>query len=410
MISDDTRIQMDGSTMGTPTSIHLDAVGGIAGDMFVASLLDCFPNLTDRVMADLMAVHPKDGSTVRLEEVTISGIRARRFGVVASSEAKNHYGHSHDHGEHAHGSSYAGLVSHITASPLPPATAHHALAILALLAAAEARMHAVPISEVHFHEVGDWDSVLDVVAAGSIIAALPDIDWSVSPLPLGGGLVDTAHGKLPVPAPATAEILKGFSWRDDGVGGERVTPTGAAILRYLCEPTDHGRQAGGTQLSIGTGAGTRTLAGIPNILRATAFRSEAVGTTQMVHVICFDVDDMTGEEIGIAADRLRASDGVLDVSFGSRIGKKGRPMTDFRVLTEVTAGDAIADLCFVETSTIGLRRRVEDRMTLPRKLDPGPPSRKIVERPDGTFTAKVESDDLANTETLAARRSLSNPE
>ncbi|UTH46775.1 LarC family nickel insertion protein (plasmid) [Loktanella salsilacus] len=393
------------------TAIHLDAVGGIAGDMFVATLLDCFPDIIEQVMADLDAVHPNDGSTVTLEEVTVSGMRARRFGVVASKEAAAHnHQHTNDHELHSHGSSYAQLVTHITASPLPPTTAKHALAILAILAEAEARMHAVAISDVHFHEVGDWDSVLDVVAAGSIIAALPDVRWTVSALPFGAGLVKTAHGKLPVPAPATAEILKGFEWRDDGVGGERVTPTGASILRYLCDPSRQVRRSEGTLLNIGTGAGTMTLAGIPNILRATAFGPSKSETENTINVISFDVDDMTGEEIAIAADRLRTATGVLDVSLGSRIGKKGRPLTDFRILTEISVADTIADLCLTETSTIGLRRRTERRVTLPRESGTGPPSQKTVKRPDGTITVKVESDDLRDTASLAARRKLATSE
>ena len=167
------------------------------------------------------------------------------------------------------------MVGRIRTAALADGSAEQAVAILTLIAEVEATIHQVPIEDVHFHEIADWDSLLDVVAAGSIAAALPAARWTVSPLPRGGGLVKTRHGLLPVPAPATAALLTGFAWRDDGVGGERVTPTGAAILRHLVGPDGSGFGNGsshaGRLVSIGTGAGTRTLPGIPNVLRALVF-------------------------------------------------------------------------------------------------------------------------------------------
>lgn len=118
-------------------------------------------------------------------------------------------------------------------APLSDGTADAACAILHRIAEAEAQVHNIPIDRVHFHEIADWDALMDVTAAGSICAALDGATYSLSPLPLGGGLVDTAHGKLPVPAPATALILQGYDWHDDGIAGERVTPTGAAILAHV---------------------------------------------------------------------------------------------------------------------------------------------------------------------------------
>jgi hypothetical protein len=380
-------------------TIHLDAVGGIAGDMFVAALLDACPDLRERVMADAAAVLPATAGRAELAETTNSAMRALHFGLAGGARDAHH----HDH------SGFRDMVDRINAVPLGKGTAAHAVAILTILAEAEAAIHQVPVDTVHFHEIGDWDSLLDVVAAGGIAAALEGTRWTVSPLPRGGGLVKTRHGLLPVPAPATAAILCGFEWRDDGVGGERVTPTGAAILRHLVDPAVPAAAAG-RLAGVGSGAGTRTLPGIPNVLRALVFATVDQPARDRVTVLSFEIDDMTGEEIGVAADRLRTADGVLDVSIGQRQGKKGRVMQSFRLLVRPDAVQAVADRCFAETSTIGLRMREESRLVLPRRLsttaqDGAAVGLKSVLRPGGVETAKAESDDLAG-ETLADRRRL----
>jgi pyridinium-3,5-bisthiocarboxylic acid mononucleotide nickel chelatase len=217
-------------------------------------------------------------------------------------------------------------------------------------------------------------------------------------------------------------ILEGFTWRDDGVAGERVTPTGAAILRHLIQGPGQKARAAGRLAASGAGAGTRTLPGIPNILRALVFAREAVPSplapadesgapaeAEQVAVLSFDIDDMTGEEIGAAAERLRAEPGVLDLSIGMRIGKKGRPLHDFRLLVQPALLDHVKLLALNETSTIGLRWRFEDRMVLPRRarnerVDQGVIRVKDVTRPDGSISAKAESDDLHALASLARRR------
>ena len=161
-------------------------------------------------------------------------------------------------------------------------TREHALSLLALLADAEAQVHGIPVDEVHFHELADWDSLLDVVAAGCIAGWLAGARWTATSLPLGGGTVRTAHGVLPVPAPATSRLLTGYPWHDDGIAGERVTPTGAAILRHLVPAAAcAARRDAGRLLFAGCGAGTRTLPGVPNILRASVFERVAVARTRM---------------------------------------------------------------------------------------------------------------------------------
>lgn len=427
--------------------IHLDAVGGVAGDMFVAALLDAFPDLAPRVLADARAVLPEGVGEPFLREGLSGGLAVRRFGLEGATDALHAHSHTRDHARpHAHGpapthahehsggtasegpgsrvklghegasadhesahnhvhphgaGTYRDMVVRIEAAPLGAGTSGHALAILSHIAQAESALHRVPLDEVHFHEIADWDSLLDVVAAGSLAAALQGAAWTVSPLPLGGGLVKTQHGLLPVPAPATAALLEGFDWRDDGVSGERVTPTGAAILKHLARS---GRPMGGRLVASGTGAGTRDLPGLPNVLRALVFEPVA-DDGDVVTVLECEIDDMTGEEIGTAMELLRGEPGVLDASFAPRVGKKGRPMVALRLLVRPDRAEAVAQACFAQTSTLGLRRREERRQVLKRAADEvAGVAVKRAARPGGD-TVKAESDALAG-DTLAARRAL----
>jgi pyridinium-3,5-bisthiocarboxylic acid mononucleotide nickel chelatase len=372
-------------------AIRLDAVGGMAGDMFVAAMVDALPDLRARVLEDAAAVLPPGTGTPAIEHGTSAGLHCLRFLLSARVDAPHHH------------AAFRDMVARIEAAPLTQGTAAHATAILHLLAEAEAAIHHVPVDEVHFHEIGDWDSLMDVTAAGSVAAALAGARWSVSALPRGDGLVRTRHGLLPVPAPATVRLLEGFTWRDDGIGGERVTPTGAAILRHLVETPE--ARVGGRLQATGTGAGTRELPGQPNILRAALFEETAEKPDEEnILVLCFEIDDMTAEEIGIAADRLRATPGVKDLVLIPAIGKKGRPVQTFRLLIEPGQRELVAEACFTETSTIGLRWQPARRTVLPRAIsDAGSVRVKTVIRPSGP-SRKAEADDLGRIAGLEARR------
>jgi hypothetical protein len=390
-------------------SIHLDVVGGIAGDMFVAAMIDALPELTEPLLADLAQIAPDGRGAPAFVVGTSGGLRARRFGLTSPRPRTT--AHAHDHaGNDDHGTPYATLRATIDGSALPDETRRHALAILERLAHAEAHAHGTDVAHVHFHEIADWDSLLDIVAAGAIAVRLAGARWSASALPLGGGTVRTSHGVLPVPVPATVEILRGYPWRDDGVAGERLTPTGAAILRHLVPPERCGTSPGTGRLAgVGLGAGTRELPGMPNVLRVLVMERDVAPGADRVGVIEFEIDDMTGEEIGLAGDRLRAVTGVLDVSVGYRTGKKGRPMAAFRLLVQPAAADAAADACFRETSTLGLRVREEMRRVLVRRELPTPDGDagvrvKVAHRPEGERTAKAEHDDVARLDSLDARR------
>lgn len=423
--------------------IHLQPLGGIAGDMFVAAMLDAFPDLAATVLADVAAAVPAEVGAPRLENAVSHGIAARRFALAeagtaipaeaaematagAGAEATNDGGaprryrrkHAATSAAAAGASSaanasgpqpgtYRALREIIESARLSGSAARHALGILRVLAEAEAAIHDLPPDDVHFHELAAWDSLMDVVAAGSAISALGAATWSIDSLPLGGGRVATQHGPLPVPPPATERILRGFPWHSDGIGGERVTPTGAAIVRYLVDPGAAGRGPAGRLLASGYGAGTRHLPGMANVLRVMAFEAalpaENEGTVASVQ---FDIDDMTGEEIGIAADRLRSLPGVLDLVLIPAQGKKGRPVTMFQLLAAPDALPRCSDAIFAETSTIGLRWTLCERVVLPREVRHAGDGVRVKEvlRPDGRLTRKAESDDLRAIDGLLGRR------
>jgi uncharacterized protein (TIGR00299 family) protein len=412
----------DAPALPSPSSlaIHLDLVGGISGDMFVAAMVDALPQLAAPIMAELAAVQADGDSEPGFRVASSGGLRAQHFGIagaaervawrVAANGATGVHGGSNA-GAHS-GTAYTELRRRLADAPLTAPTRDHALALLDRLAGAEARVHGTPVEQVHFHELADWDSLMDVVAAGCIAARLDGAQWTASPPPLGGGEVHTAHGRLPVPAPATCLLLTGYRWVDDGVAGERVTPTGAAILRHLVPPARCGaRRDAGRLVSVGCGAGTRTLAGLPNIVRALVFDRATTNDADadLVAVVEFDVDDMTGEEIATASDRLRAEPGVIDVSIGMRQGKKGRPLAEFRLLGSPHATAAIARACFTETSTLGLRVREESRHLLRRAevaaaAEGAQVQVKIAQRPGGARTAKAAQDDVVATRGLESRR------
>ena len=295
-------------------------------------------------------------------------------------------------------------------SLLEPAVKRHAIGIFGLLAEAEARVHGCAAEAVTFHEVGAWDSIADIVAAARVIESIGASKWTVSAVPLGSGRVQTAHGALPVPAPATALLLEGFATVDDGVAGERVTPTGAAILRYLA--SDEERRGARRLVGSGFGFGSRRLTGISNCVRVLEFEpiAEARPGADEVAVIEFEVDDQSPEDLALALDRIRAARGVYDVLQIPTFGKKGRMGTSIRLLMDPSVVEDLASMCFEETTTIGLRYRFERRRTLPREIETVRVGErevrvKVARRPNGT-SSKAEADDLADAPGRLARETI----
>ena len=388
--------------------IQLDPVGGVAGDMFAAAVLDAWPELEPPLVAALARAGLDTIATVERIDHADDALTGSRFAVHEASGGDGgphaHGGNGHRHGgasRHEH-HLYRDIRTLLEGADLDAGVRARALDMFARLAAAESAVHGVPVDDVSFHEVGAWDSIADVVSAAWLIEYL-DASWSCGPLPIGRGRVDTAHGRLPVPSPATVELLRGMVVDQDTHRGERITPTGAAIVSHLApsfEPLP-----GPMRLDrAGTGFGTSRLPGTSNVLRLLAF--EPLGTLDAsVHreriAVCeFEIDDQTGEDLALALDRLRDHDGVLDVSSHAIHGKKGRLAVHVRLLARIAAVEPVLAACFRETTTLGVRWHEVSRAALARAaatvtVDGRTVRVKSARRPGEVRTSKAEIDDLA---------------
>ncbi len=411
--------------------IHLDPLGGWSGDMFVAALLNAFPGHWRAVEAAVASLDLGPGAHCSFVPHSDGTLTGSRFLVAAEPRSGTHTDHHHDHHHHddhhhaqhdrdephAH-RSWSNIREMLAHSKLHRDTKQHAIGIFRLLALAEAEVHGLAEDDVAFHEVGAIDSIVDIVAAAELVARLGAVTWWSSPLPLGSGRIRTQHGLLPVPAPATALLLRGMSTVDDGIAGERVTPTGAAVARYLL-PRERLAPKPRRLVATGTGFGTRVMPGISNCLRVLVFEPEteeapetpAAFTHRELGVITFEVDDQSAEDLANGLDRIRALAGVHDVIQSVAFGKKGRMATQVQVLTSPATLEGTVAACFIETTTIGLRfhtvrgaalRRVAEEVD----VDGRSFRVKLVQRPDGNVTAKTEASDVAGDGDHASRVKL----
>ena len=375
---------------------HLDPVGGIAGDMFAAAVLDARPDLADGLRETLSGLRLPPSLDIAIAPYRDAALAGVRFKVTAPADE-----------EHGH-VRLAEVRARLEAARIEPAVRSRALAIFTLLAEAEGAVHGTDPAEVTFHEVGAWDSTVDIVAAVYLIEALGPARWSVGAIPLGSGRVRCAHGLLPVPAPAVVHLLRGLTTHDDGIEGERVTPTGAAILKYLVPGQAPAREPE-TLVGTGTGFGSRALPGLSNVLRVLEFAPVAPAAEQeQVAMLRFEIDDQTPEDLALGLDRLRARAGVLDVLQWPAYGKKGRMVAAIQVLAEADALDGALAAVFDETTTLGVRWSKVSRSALARDTAThadalGTVRVKRARRPAGTVTAKAELDDLAGSAGHATR-------
>jgi len=391
---------------------YLDCFSGISGDMFLGALVDAgvSPELLEKTVAALGV-----GARLEISRVVRNGIAATKIDVWSHGEkdmpreefweqqgghSRSHPhegpelahadGHGHDHGhdegqhphhhgdasragaptphEHSHGRGLTEIRRIISQAAISGTATATAIRIFETLGQAEARIHNTSVDQVHFHEVGAVDAMVDIVCAAVGAEALAVGEWVCSPLNVGGGTVKCAHGTLPVPAPATVAILKDAPVYSSGPRMELVTPTGAAIVKTLA--SRFGDFPAMIVEKVGYGAGAREFERHPNVLRLTIGESAAVtGTSrEMIAVLEANLDDLNPQVLGYATEQLLA-DGALDVFNVPVQMKKGRPGMLLTVLCKLEDAERLTKIIFAETTTLGVRRRDEQRQVLARRWE-----------------------------------------
>ena len=326
--------------------VHLDLSAGVAGDMLVAGLIDAgAPEEALRAVLDGL---PPEFAW-RLERCTRQGIAARRF-VVDARE-----GHVHRH--------FTDVEALLDPLALSERARAWARAAFWELAVAEGRCHDCSPHEVHFHEVGAVDALVDVAGACALLDALdPAAVWA-SAVGVGSGTVDCAHGRLPVPAPATLELLRGVPLTGRDLQGERATPTGAALLRAW--GVRWGGRPPAAPLAVGHGAGSRDTEDMPNFLRVVV--EEADGAPEQLLELRALVDDQSGEVVGAALEELHAA-GAVEAFALPALAKKGRPAFEVVVLAPAGERAAFEERMFRLLGTLGLRVTPAQRTRRPRRV------------------------------------------
>ena len=397
----------EGSTIKVMRIAYLDCFSGMSGDMFLGALVDS--GVPVRLFEETVAAL-NIGARLEVSRVERSGISATKVDVYIGGEKElpreiyweqKEHSHAHDHSHlHTHGHEQVQLLEHNyseSKEPSPraaPKSHQHehgrglreirdiirkakiadsakqtAIAIFETLGAAEAKIHNTDIEKIHFHEVGAVDAMVDIVCAAVGSAALAVDEFICSSLNVGGGTVKCEHGTLPVPAPATVELLKGAPVYSSGIQLELVTPTGAAIVKTLCK-----RFSSFPEMKIektGYGAGTRDFPGQANVVRLTIgeAQSEVVKKTsdETIAVLEANIDDLNPQIFGYVMDRL-LEEGALD-AFGIPVQmKKNRPGMLLSVLCRPEDAGRLTNLILSETTTLGVRRREERREVLTRRL------------------------------------------
>lgn len=360
-------------------TLYLDCGMGAAGDMLAAALLELLPDRTE-FMAELNRLGIPD-ITFSCESSEKCGIRGTHITVTVRGEEESEsmhdhchthaheHDHDHDHAhshthEHAHHHSGMHEIEHIVeALPVSEKVRADILSVFSLIAEAESQVHGVPVSDIHFHEVGTMDAVADITAVCLLMERLSPDRIVASPVHVGSGQVRCAHGILPVPAPATAHILRGVPTYGGEIQSELCTPTGAALLKHFA--ADFAPMPVMCVRQIGYGMGTKDFSAA-NCLRAML--GEDANHAETVTELCCNVDDMTPEEIGFAMEELLSA-GALDV-YTLPIGmKKSRPAVMLCVLCLPAEREELRRLLFRHTTTLGIREHDFRRHTLTRTVD-----------------------------------------
>jgi len=364
--------------------LHLDVFSGIAGNMFLGALLDAGLSRRDleQDLAGLGLDHKLKITRVKRGALAARYVRVLTPHAPRAKDQQAHDPHHDHHHSHAHSRTYLQIVRVLERARLAAPVRERALAIFESLGRAEARVHGIALEKVHFHEVGAVDAIVDVTGAAIGLARL-GVEWvTSSPVALGHGTVDTDHGRLPLPSPATLELLRGVPTVPAHVAWETVTPTGAAILKTVVD--EFRTLPAMTVDAIGHGAGNDREGPMPNVLRAVIGRTGGFEADR-VTVLETHLDDFVPEHFDYLLERLLAA-GALDVSIQHLQMKKNRPGFGVRVLARPSDRVVLSRLLMSESTAIGVRATECDRITLRRE------SRRVVTE-FGRVRVKVVWDD-----------------
>jgi hypothetical protein len=364
---------------------YLECFSGISGDMLLGALVDAgvpFRSLEETAAALNV------GARLEMRKVSRGGLAATKVDVITPDTPPaepEHTHHEHEHQEHLSGASGVSALHHhhahshaahrslsaileiIRSAPLSEAVKQRSMAAFQMLGEAEAAIHSMPVEEVHFHEVGAVDTIIDIVCSAAGAEALGVERWLASPLNVGSGTVVCQHGTLPVPAPATLALLGSAPVYAAGEPMERVTPTGASLLRML--DVQYAKLPPMRIVKTGYGAGGRETHGQPNLLRLLLGEQETTesAATQPIAVIEAVIDDSNPQVIAYVSEKLLEA-GAWDVYRAAVQMKKGRTGVQMTVLCRPDLVPALGDLLFRETTTIGLRWRLENKIALAREF------------------------------------------
>ena len=361
-------------------TLYIDCNMGAAGDMLAAALLELLPD-RDEFVKELNALGIP-GVTFNNEPSVKCGITGTHMTVSVNGDEEeshdhnhseaceqhsHHYEHSHEHDAHSHTHHHSSLhdIEHIVREhlALPQKVQDDIMAVYGLIAQAESNVHGVPVTDIHFHEVGTMDAIADITAVCLLMNRLAVDKVVVSPIHVGCGQVRCAHGILPVPAPATAYILRDVPVYGGSIRGELCTPTGAALLKYFA--ADFGSMPVMKVKNIGYGMGKKDF-DVANCVRVML--GETMEQADKICELSCNVDDMTGEAVGFAMDRLFDA-GALDV-YTMPIGmKKSRPGTLIKVMCREKDKESVIQAVFKHTTTIGIRENVLNRYVLDRHIE-----------------------------------------
>lgn len=364
-------------------TLYLDCGMGAAGDMLTAALLELLPE-PESFVAEL--------NGLGIPGVEFSAEKCQKCGISGTHMAVKVHGQAEGEApSHTHGSLHD-IRAIVQALPIPTMVKLDILSVYEEIAQAESHVHGVPVNQIHFHEVGSLDAVADVTAVCLLLHRLAPEQILASPVHVGSGTVKCAHGILPVPAPATAYLLRGIPMYGGEISGELCTPTGAALLRHFV--TEFGKMPPMRVESIGYGMGKKDFPRV-NCVRALLGETQEAGD-EIAELRC-NLDDMTGEDIGFAMEALLAG-GALDV-FTTPIGmKKSRPGVLLTVLCRPAEQETMTRLLFRHTTTLGVRVGLCSRFTLRRSEEvtqtPYGPVRRKISRGCGVCREKPEYDDL----------------